>query len=103
MISTERAKEINFLCPANKNGKAVKSMPDGNGQEFITKCIDCRVDDRGICQGDKVVCCNNIGKNTYEVYLMRGAKFVKEISKGKDEILAVSEVEKIANEQSRTY
>lgn len=85
----------NFLCPGNKEGKAKANSPDANGQEFIWKCIYCRVGDNGICRGDRIVCCNDLKNNSYDVSLMRGARYVKQIAKGKDEILSASEVDKI--------
>lgn len=90
-----------FLCKAYANGGTVVSGIDGNGQEFIHCCVNCRIDDRGICQGDTIHCCNNHKKQTYEVYIMRGAKYVKTIAEGKGEILSFKEFEKIASDYKK--
>lgn len=92
-----------FLCKAHANGGTLVSGIDGNGQEFIHCCVNCRIDDRGICQGDTIHCCNNIKNNSYEVYLMQGAKYIYTIAKGKDETLASIEVKKIADEWENNF
>lgn len=81
-----------FACPVHSNANGI----DGNGQQFVWTCLKCMLDDRGICNGEQLVCMNNHRRNTFSVFLMNGTHYVKHISDGKDEILTLPEVLKMA-------
>lgn len=69
---------------------------DGNGQQHISICLKCRLDDRGICNGEQLVCENDHKRNSYRIFLMNDTRYIKYITKGKGETLSLCEVLKIA-------
>lgn len=87
-------KENEFACPKH----ITESGIDKNGQQYISVCVKCRLDNNGICCGDKVVCENNHKQNKYSVYLCGGCHYVKNLKRGKEETLTVAEVLKIVEE-----
>ena len=70
------------------------SKIDGNGQEYMTVCVNCRLDNRNICAGEKVCLENNHKKNCYSIFEIIGSRFTKELKKGREETLSQKEFEK---------
>lgn len=86
-----------FACSKHSNANGI----DGNGQQYIWTCLKCVLDDRGICNGEQLVCMNNHKRNTYSVFLMNGTHYIKHITEGKDEVLTLPEVLKMAESIKR--
>lgn len=78
------------------------SKIDGNGQEYMTVCVNCRLDARNICAGEKVCLENNHKKNCYSIFKTIGARYIKELEKGRDETLCQKEFEKWLAENGYT-
>lgn len=74
------------------------SSPDANGFEYMTCCVQCKVDEYGICDGIKVTADINIKKNTTEITKMRGAKYVETLARFKEDMLCESEFKKWLDE-----
>ncbi|MCU0079319.1 hypothetical protein [Extibacter muris] len=72
----------------------LRSQIDGNGQEYMTICVDCKLDSRGICNGKRVVLENNYKKNCYSIFEMQGARYKGELQKRKEETFELIEFQK---------
>ena len=81
---------MKFACPVTEG----KGKVDGNGHEYFHICINCRLTDREICNGDIIVCENNHKKQKYCIYTMRGAKVIEILERGEDEVLSFEEFKK---------
>lgn len=81
---------MKFACPKTES----KGNIDGNGHEYFHTCIKCRLNDREICDGDRIACENNHQKQRYCIYTKRGAKVVEVLERGKDEVLSFEEFKK---------
>lgn len=71
-----------------------RSYLDGRGIEHMSVCVDCILDCRNICSGKRIILENDHIKNSYSIYLMQGARYKKELQKGKDETLELTEFQK---------
>lgn len=80
----------------------LRSRVDGNGQEYMKMCVGCRLDDRGNCDGKRIVLENNHKKNSYSIYEMRGSYYARELARGKQETLELTEFQKWLSEQGYT-
>ena len=54
-------------------------------------CVDCRLDSNGICAGKRICIENNHKQISYSIYVMIGARYIKEITKGRGETLELVE------------
>lgn len=68
-----------------------RSLLDGCGIEHMGVCVDCILDSRNTCSGKRIILENDHIKNSYCIYLMQGARYKKELQKGKDETLELIE------------
>lgn len=71
-----------------------RSNLDGHGQEYMGMCVDCRLNSSGTCEGKRIVLENNHKQNSYSIYIMIGARCIKEIAKGKGETLELVEFQR---------
>lgn len=73
------------------------SKIDGNGQQFIVACVECRMatingKSLGRCAGKKVVCLNYHDKNNFVIYEDNGVS-LNYMKRGKEETLCEKEFE----------
>lgn len=90
-------KKGEFACKKHK----IQSNIDSNGYEHLHICLDCMLDDNGICCG-KQICCNNYykkdeSKSYAYIYTCFGAnKGHKAVRTLKGETLSMVELEAYA-------
>ena len=75
-----------------------RSIIDGQGQEHMSICVDCRLNSSRICNGKRIILENNHKNNSYIIYEMQGALYKKELAKGKEETLELVEFQKQLSE-----
>jgi hypothetical protein len=71
-----------------------RSKPDGCGIERMIVCVDCMLDSSNNCNGKRIILENNHKKNSYSIYEMQGARYKRELQKGTDETLELTELQR---------
>lgn len=72
----------------------IQSNLDGNGRETMCMCVKCSLNSSDICTGTQIVLVNDHKRNNYLIYESVRPMGYKELEKGKDEVLVLSEFEK---------
>ena len=67
---------------------------DRNGRESMSICIKCSLDSRNICNGTSIVLVNDHMHNSWLIYKKITPCGYKELERGKEETLELSEFER---------
>lgn len=71
-----------------------RSLLDGSGKEHMSICVDCLLDSLVNCNGKRIILENDYKKNSYSIFIMQGARYIREMQTGKDEILELIEFQR---------
>lgn len=75
-----------------------RSNLDGHGLEYMSICVECILNSSGICNGKRIILENDYKSESYVIYEMCGARYKRELQKGKGETLELIEFQRWLSE-----